>query len=185
MLQCLKGIVVALLVVFTFLPVPAYAASSAAIRAYDDVNVQTRNYSGQNLIRAEFSNARLKNANFSNADLQGAVFNGSVLTNAKLTPKQVKIATGAVTLIINKSNVDSLLSKEQLKEIFTVKITHWNQSSLPGNACVQVILAAQGTGAKVVFSKLWWNCVAMRGSMPEAWRCIAPSRRSCAPIRSN
>lgn len=63
---------------------PAQAASSAAIRAFDDVNVQTKDYSGQDLVRAEFSNARLINANFSGADLRGAVFNGAVLKGANL-----------------------------------------------------------------------------------------------------
>jgi uncharacterized protein YjbI with pentapeptide repeats len=63
---------------------PALAASSAAIRAFDDVSVQTKDYSGQNLVRAEFSDAKLPNANFSGADLRGAVFNGSVLTGANL-----------------------------------------------------------------------------------------------------
>jgi uncharacterized protein YjbI with pentapeptide repeats len=70
---------------FGFGPVmPAQAASSAAIRAYDDVNVQTKDYSGQSLVRAEFSNARLIKANFSGADLRGAVFNGAVLKGANL-----------------------------------------------------------------------------------------------------
>jgi hypothetical protein len=63
---------------------PAEAASSAAIRAYDDVSTDTKDYSGQDLVRAEFSNARLVNANFNGADLRGAVFNGSVLTGANL-----------------------------------------------------------------------------------------------------
>lgn len=66
------------------LPDSALAASSAAIRAYDDVTGEVKDYSGQDLVRAEFSNARLKNANFSGADMRGAVFNGSVLTGANL-----------------------------------------------------------------------------------------------------
>ena len=65
-------------------PDAAIAASSAAIRAYDDVNVTTEDFSGQDLMQAEFNNARLAGANFSNADLRGAVFNGSVLKNANL-----------------------------------------------------------------------------------------------------
>jgi len=66
------------------MPVPAEAASSAAIRAFDDVSVETKDYSGQDLVRAEFNNVRLKDANFSGADLRGAVFNGAVLTGANL-----------------------------------------------------------------------------------------------------
>jgi uncharacterized protein YjbI with pentapeptide repeats len=80
----LLGIFVALLVLVTCLPLPAQAASSAAIRAYDDVMADTKDFSGQNLVQAEFSNAKLSEANFSGADLRGAVFNGAVLTNANL-----------------------------------------------------------------------------------------------------
>lgn len=61
---------------------PAEAASSAAIRAYDDVEAASKDYSGQNLVRAEFNDAKLAKANFSGADLRGAVFNGAVLTEA-------------------------------------------------------------------------------------------------------
>lgn len=66
------------------LPAPSLAASSAAIRAFDDVQANTKDYSGQDLVKAEFANARLENANFSSANLRGAVFNGSVLKNANL-----------------------------------------------------------------------------------------------------
>ncbi len=60
----------------------AHAASSAAIRAFDDVNVETQDYSGQDLARAEFGDAKLIRANFSGANLQGAVFNGANLRQA-------------------------------------------------------------------------------------------------------
>lgn len=66
------------------LPVPALAASSAAVRAYDDVEADSKNYAGQSLIRAEFASAKLDGADFSGADLRGAVFNGSDLSQAKL-----------------------------------------------------------------------------------------------------
>jgi uncharacterized protein YjbI with pentapeptide repeats len=66
------------------LPLPAFAASSAAIRAFDDAAATTQDYAGQSLALAEFSNARLEAANFSGADLRGAVFNGSSLKNANL-----------------------------------------------------------------------------------------------------
>ncbi|MGG6294032.1 pentapeptide repeat-containing protein [Leptolyngbya sp. AN02str] len=65
-------------------PLPAHAASSAAIRAIDDVQPTSRDYSGQSLVQAEFADARLEEANFSGADLRGAVFNGSNLKNANL-----------------------------------------------------------------------------------------------------
>lgn len=77
------GIAIAL-VVFVTLPLPAQAASSAAIRAYDDMQVKTKDYSGQNLVRAEFNNTKLAEANFSSADLRGAVFNNAILNKANL-----------------------------------------------------------------------------------------------------
>jgi uncharacterized protein YjbI with pentapeptide repeats len=80
----LLGLLTALLIVMAVVPLPAQAASSAAIRAYDDVRATTKDYSGQSLVEAEFSNARLEGANFSNADLRGVVFNGALLKNANL-----------------------------------------------------------------------------------------------------
>lgn len=64
-------------------PLPAWAASSAAIRAYDDVEVTSKTYAGQNLFKAEFANAKLSGADFSGANLQGAVFNGAIASKAK------------------------------------------------------------------------------------------------------
>lgn len=83
-LRPLLGLLIAFLIGVTILPLPTQAASSAAIRAYDDVNATTQDFSGQDLAQAEFSNARLLNANFSHANLEGAVFNGSILKNANL-----------------------------------------------------------------------------------------------------
>ncbi|MBF2078924.1 MAG: pentapeptide repeat-containing protein [Synechococcales cyanobacterium T60_A2020_003] len=75
---------VLIVLVSVALPLPAWAASSAAIRAYDDVNVTEKNYAGQDLVRAEFSNVDLKGVDFSGADLQGAVFNGAIAKNANM-----------------------------------------------------------------------------------------------------
>ena len=83
-LRLFLGLVFALFVVITALPLPVQAASSAAIRAFDDVEATTKDYSGQDLVRAEFANVRLENADFSGANLKGAVFNGSNLKNANL-----------------------------------------------------------------------------------------------------
>jgi uncharacterized protein YjbI with pentapeptide repeats len=80
--QCLFGISIAFLLWITGPMLPAYAASSAAVRAYDDIEVTTQDYSGKSLIMAEFNNAKLVKANFSHADLRGAVFNGSDLKQA-------------------------------------------------------------------------------------------------------
>jgi uncharacterized protein YjbI with pentapeptide repeats len=74
----------AVLLFFTTLPLSAQAASSAAIRAYDDVEATVQNYSGQSLVKTEFGDSNLKNANFRGADLRGAVFNGASLSNANL-----------------------------------------------------------------------------------------------------
>lgn len=81
--QFFLGLIICL-VTLTAVPLPVMAASSAAIRAFDDVQANTKDYSGQDLVKAEFANARLENANFSGANLRGAVFNGSVLKNANL-----------------------------------------------------------------------------------------------------
>lgn len=87
----------------TAAPLPVIAASSAAIRAFDDVQADTKNYAGQDLVKAEFANARLINANFSGANLRGAVFNGSVLTNANL--HSVDFSDG-IAYLSNLSGVD-------------------------------------------------------------------------------
>jgi uncharacterized protein YjbI with pentapeptide repeats len=79
--QRFLGWIMAIAILITGVPA-AHAASSAAIRAYDDAEVQTKDFSGQSLVEAEFSNARLANANFSQADLRGVVFNGTDLTQA-------------------------------------------------------------------------------------------------------
>ncbi len=82
-LQSLWCFLLAVSIVFTTLPLPAQAASSAAIRAYDDAEA-VKDYSGQTLIRAEFGAVKLKGANFSGADMQGAVFNSTDLASANL-----------------------------------------------------------------------------------------------------
>jgi uncharacterized protein YjbI with pentapeptide repeats len=82
--RALLGLVLGLWVGLMGLPQGAIAASSAAIRAYDDVEATTKNFAGQQLIQAEFANAQLAGADFSGADLRGAVFNGSNLTGANL-----------------------------------------------------------------------------------------------------
>jgi uncharacterized protein YjbI with pentapeptide repeats len=65
-----------------WVPHPAYAASSAAIRAYDDQATASKDFAGKNLQQAEFSDAKLSGANFSGADLRGVVFNGAILAGA-------------------------------------------------------------------------------------------------------
>ena len=101
-LRPLLGILICLLLLVT-VPQPAQAASSAAIRAYDDVNAAAKDFSGQDLAKAEFSNAKLIEANFSNANLQGAVFNGSVVKNANF--HGVDFSNG-IAYLSNFSGVD-------------------------------------------------------------------------------
>ncbi len=45
----------------------------------------------------------------------------------KIYPKISKIATDGIALITNRTNPDSLITMEQLHDIFTGKITRWNQ----------------------------------------------------------
>ncbi|HEY9700345.1 MAG TPA: pentapeptide repeat-containing protein [Trichocoleus sp.] len=97
------GLIFALLIAITALPLSAQAASSAAIRAFDDVEATTKDYSGQDLVRAEFANVRLENANFSRANLKGAVFNGSNLKNANL--QNVDFSDG-IAYLSNLAGVD-------------------------------------------------------------------------------
>lgn len=70
------------LVIIGLLPLSAHAASSAAIRAFDDVQIVTKDFAHQSLIQSEFSNAKLKDANFQGANLRGAVFNNVDLSHA-------------------------------------------------------------------------------------------------------
>lgn len=101
-LRPLLGILICLLLLVT-VPRPAQAASSAAIRAYDDVKAAVKDFSGQDLAKAEFSNAKLIEANFSNANLQGAVFNGSVVKDANF--HGVDFSNG-IAYLSNFSGVD-------------------------------------------------------------------------------
>ncbi len=117
--QSILGLLTALLVICTAMPLPVQAASSAAIRSYDDVEATTKDYSHQNLIRAEFTDANLADANFSGADLRGAVFNGTSLAHANL--HGVDFSDG-IAYITNFSGVDLsdavLTSAMLLKSIF-------------------------------------------------------------------
>lgn len=114
LLQQLLGCFMVLLAVITLLPTPTQAASSAAIRAYDDVAATTKDYSGQNLVRAEFANVQLTAANFQGADLQGAVFNGSTLTQANL--QGINFSNGIAYLSdLSKANLsDAILTSAML-----------------------------------------------------------------------
>jgi uncharacterized protein YjbI with pentapeptide repeats len=80
MRKLLVGLLGIFLSILVWVPSPVYAASSAAIRAYDDEATISKDFTGKNLQQAEFSDAKLSGANFSGADLRGVVFNGAVLS---------------------------------------------------------------------------------------------------------
>lgn len=51
----------------------------------------------------------------------------TMLESKKFYPKEFKIATDAIALIVNKQNKDSLITLSVLKQILTGKITQWDQ----------------------------------------------------------
>jgi phosphate transport system substrate-binding protein len=51
----------------------------------------------------------------------------AVFEKKKFFPKEIKIATDAVALIVNTSNKDTLISTANLKDILNGKITDWKQ----------------------------------------------------------
>jgi phosphate transport system substrate-binding protein len=51
----------------------------------------------------------------------------AVLNKMKLFPRQTKIAADAIALIVNPSNIDTMITVSQIKDILTGKISRWNQ----------------------------------------------------------
>lgn len=51
----------------------------------------------------------------------------AVLNKMKLYPRQMQIATDAIALIVNPSNVDTMITVSQIRDILTGKISRWNQ----------------------------------------------------------
>lgn len=49
------------------------------------------------------------------------------LASRKFFPKEIKIATDGIAVIINKANPDTLISVSDLKKIMTGEVTHWDQ----------------------------------------------------------
>ncbi|HEY9643393.1 MAG TPA: pentapeptide repeat-containing protein [Coleofasciculaceae cyanobacterium] len=112
--QPLLGFLIALLIVATALPYPAIAASSGAIRAFDDVSATTKDFSGQDLSRAEFGDANLKGANFSGANLQGAVFNGAVLKSANFHGANFSNGIAYITDLADADLSDAILESAMM-----------------------------------------------------------------------
>ncbi|WAL59486.1 pentapeptide repeat-containing protein [Thermocoleostomius sinensis] len=113
-IQRLLGVIAIVLVVVLSWPSSVQAASSAAIRAYDDVKAATKDFSGQTLLQAEFSNAKLANANFSNANLRGAVFNGVLLTNANFHAADLSDSIAYLSDLSGADLSDAILTSAML-----------------------------------------------------------------------
>ena len=114
LLQLLLGLCLVLLISLTIMPLPAQAASSGAIRAFDDVSGTVQDYSGQDLVRAEFGDAKLKGANFSGANLRGAVFNGANLSNANLRGVNFSDGIAYITTFAGADLSDAILESAML-----------------------------------------------------------------------
>jgi len=118
------------------------AASSAAIRAYDDVHATTKDFSGQSLMKAEFNNAKLENANFSGADLRGVVFNGAVLTNANLHGANLSDGIGYLSDLSGADLGDAILTLQcclsQNFRMLTGQILLCGSRSRTGVATMQI-----------------------------------------------
>lgn len=82
--QILFGILLTITIAIIGLPSSAQAASSSAIRVYDDAKLKSQSFAGQDFSQFEFGSAKLAKSNFSGANLRGAVFNGANLTNSNL-----------------------------------------------------------------------------------------------------
>ena len=110
----LFSIFILFLILVTALPLPTQAASSAAIRAYDDAESTSKDYSGQSLIEAQFSDAKLKGANFSGADLRGAVFNGADLKGANLHAVDFSDGIAYITNLAGADLTDAILNSAMM-----------------------------------------------------------------------
>ena len=112
-LRVLCAVALAFVTIFSAQP-HAIAASSAAIRAFDDVAVEERNFAGQSFVESEFSDADLENADFSNADLRGAVFNGVVLKGANLRGADLSDGITYLTTFEGADLSDAVLSSAMM-----------------------------------------------------------------------
>ena len=54
-------------------------------------------------------------------------FEKDIFEKKKFYPKEIKIATDAIALIVNPSNKDTIISIDNLKDILNGKITSWKQ----------------------------------------------------------
>ena len=71
----------------------------------------------------------------------------SIISKLKLYPRQLKVATDAIALIVHPSLRDSLISVRQIREILGGRITKWNQlnPNLP-DATIRVLFDHEKSG---------------------------------------
>lgn len=128
---------------------PALAASSGAIRAFDDVQSVAKNYAGQNLQQAEFGDAKLADVSFKGADLRGAVFNGAILSRANW--QGVDFSDG-IAYITDFAGADfsngifnsAMMLKSNLKGV-TITGADFTDAVLDRDQVVQLCQVADGT----------------------------------------
>lgn len=74
-------------------------------------------------------------------------------TKAGANVKQTKIATDGIAIIVNPNNQVSDLTKDQVKDIFTGKITDWSQvGGTPGK--INVVTREDGSGTRDAVTKV-------------------------------
>lgn len=108
--RILTGLLSAVLA-FLLLVSPALAASSAATRAIDDLNVSQKDFVGKNLQEAEFAEAKLAGADFSQAKLEGVVFNASDLSEAKFQNANLSYGFAYLSSFNRADFSDAILSE--------------------------------------------------------------------------
>ncbi len=150
--QLWVGIGLLAVALVTLFPVPSWAASSAAVRAYDDVTITSKDFSGQILIQAQFNDAKLEGANFSHADLRGAVFNGSSLKNANFTGADLSDAIAYLSDFSNADFSDVVFTSAMLlKSRFRGAIVNgadFSYALLDRDQILQLCASAEGINSK-------------------------------------
>ena len=70
-----------------------------------------------------------------------------IINSRKLFPKQLKVATDAIALIVHPSCKDTLLSLKQIRDILNGKILNWNQLDPSSPSCpIQVLFDNEKSG---------------------------------------
>lgn len=89
----------------------------------------------------------------------------------KIKPTEVEVAITAIALIVNSSNKDSLISKDQLKDLLTGKVSKWSEIGGLSNNGIEIVFDNPNSGvvrylkdsvAKI--DKLPANCFAVKNN---------------------